>query len=153
VHFGIEIIIRGQQPLPPNVAYLYGMDEVLKPYNYIPGKCNIGPDEIRKRFRIGYIGFALIVIFIILAEMYHIPQIWKLALFAPAVYAMSGFLQAFQRFCFAFGLFGVFSTSGRRARVGDALKIKKDRNKAFVLLTQVFISSLLVTLVYYFLTA
>jgi len=121
--------------------------------NYVPGQCNIGLDEIRKRMRIGYIGLALMILFIFLAEYYGFPQIWKLALFAPAVYAFSGFIQARQKFCFLFGFIGVFNIAGRKSRVGDDLKIKKDRNKAFGIIAQVFISSLLVTLVYYFLTA
>jgi len=103
--------------------------------------------------RIGYIGLVLMILFVFLAEFYAFPQIWKIGLFAPAVYAFSGFIQARQRFCFLFGFIGVFSIAGRKARVGDDLKIKKDRNKALGIVAQVFISSLLVTLVYYFLTA
>jgi hypothetical protein len=121
--------------------------------NYVPGHCNIGPDEIRKRMRIGFIGLALMILFIFLAEFYAFPQIWKLALFAPTVYAFSGFIQARQKFCFLFGIIGVFNIAGRKARVGDDLKIKKDRNKALGIVAQVFISSVLVTLLYYFLTA
>ena len=48
------------------------------------------------------------IIFIISAEVYAIPQIWKLALFAPTVYALSGFIQARNRFCFLFGFMGLF---------------------------------------------
>jgi hypothetical protein len=103
--------------------------------------------------RIGYIGLVLMIIFIFLAEFYAFPQILKLALFAPTVYAFSGFLQARQKFCFFFGFIGVFSFAGRKARVGDELKIKKDRNKALGIIAQIFLSSLLVTLLYYFLTA
>jgi len=120
---------------------------------YVSGQCNIGLDETRKRMRVGYKGLALMIIFIFLTEYFAFPQIWKLALFAPAVYAFSGFIQARHRFCFLYGFLGVFSIAGRKARVGDDLKIKKDRNKALGIVAQVLISSLLVTLVYYFLTA
>jgi len=119
---------------------------------YAPGQCNIGPEEIRRRMRIGYLGLALMIIFIFCAEYYAFPQIWKLALIAPTVYAFSGFIQARQKFCFLFGFIGVFSIAGRKSRVGDDLKIKKDRNKALGIVAQVFISSVLVTLVYYFFT-
>jgi hypothetical protein len=122
-------------------------------YAYIPGQCNIGPDEIRKRLRIGYIGVALMVLFIVLAEMYNIPQTWKLGLMAPAAYAMSGFLQAFQRFCFLFGFFGLFSFGGKRKKITNDLQMQKDRNKAIWLITQVCIGSLLVTLLYFFLSS
>jgi hypothetical protein len=129
------------------------LKEIQTEGNYIPGQCNIGPDETRKRLRIGYLGLALMIIFVLLAEYYAFPPIWKLALFAPTVYAFSGFIQARQKFCFLFGFIGVFSTAGRKSRVGDELKIKKDRSKALVIIAQVFLISLLVTFLYYFLTA
>jgi hypothetical protein len=93
------------------------------------------------------------VLFIVLAEIYNVPQVWKLGLIVPAAYALSGFLQAFQRFCFLFGFLGLFSFSGKRSRVTNDLQIQKDRTKALWLASQVFIGSILISLLYYVLTS
>jgi hypothetical protein len=119
---------------------------------YIPGVCNIGPAERNKRLRIGYIGLALMIIFIISAEVYDIPQIWKLALFAPAVYSLSGFIQARNRFCFLYGFLGLFSFTGKRSKVRDEYQLHKDRSRALYLIGQIVIGSALITLMYYFIS-
>ncbi|MDZ4749175.1 MAG: hypothetical protein SH808_11860 [Saprospiraceae bacterium] len=92
------------------------------------------------------------IVFIILAETYHVQQIWKLALFAPTVYALSGFIQARYKFCFVFGFFGLLSMAGKRSRVKDADQLTKDRAMAFRILSQVIFGSSLITLLYYFLS-
>ncbi len=119
---------------------------------YIPGQCNIGPEEIRKRNRIGYIGLALMIAFIIVAEVYQISQEWKLFLFAPTAYALSGFIQARHKFCFIFGYFGLFNTSGKRTRVIDGIQLHKDRLKALTIVGQIFTGSVIITLLYYFIS-
>ena len=119
---------------------------------YIPGSCNIGPEEIYRRRRIGYLGLAGMAVFIIIDINFNLQQAWNLVLFAPTAYALSGFLQARQKFCFMYGIFGLFSFSGKRIRVRDDLQLKKDRRKALWLITQIFIGSLVVTLAYYGLT-
>ena len=127
------------------------MDQIKEVY--VPGNCNIGPAEIKRRYRIGYLGLFLMVVFIILAEVFQIPQLMKLFLFAPTFYALSGFLQARQRFCFLFGLVGIFSLTGKRSRVNNQEQKQKDRQKAIWLILQIFIGSLVITLLYYGLTA
>jgi len=119
---------------------------------YIPGQCNIGPDEIRKRNRIGFIGLTLMIVFVIVAEVYQIPKGWKLLLFAPTAYALSGFIQARHKFCFIFGYFGLFNISGKRTKVKDAAQLRSDRLKALNIVAQIFTGSLLITLLYYFLS-
>ncbi|HQW24987.1 MAG TPA: hypothetical protein PLV75_03475 [Saprospiraceae bacterium] len=119
---------------------------------YIPGQCNIGPGEIRKRNRIGFIGLALMIVFLIGAEFYQIPKGWKLLLFAPTAYALSGFIQARHKFCFVFGYFGLFSTTGKRTRVIDPIQLRQDRLKALKIVGQIFLGSLMITLLYYFLS-
>ena len=118
--------------------------------SYSPGHCNIGPSEIRRRLRNGYFGLAGMIFFIIIIEAFHLPRIWKIGLFAPAVYSISGFLQGWQRFCFWFGLTGLFSMTGKRQRLSDDISLHKDRLKAWLLIAEVFSLSLLVTLAYYF---
>ena len=118
---------------------------------YIPGQCNIGPAEIRKRNRIGFIGLALMIAFITIAEVFQFTQGWKLLLFAPTTYALSGFIQARHKFCFMFGYFGVFRMSGKRTRVIDPVQLRQDRIKAFKIIGQIVLGSVIITLLYYFL--
>lgn len=134
------------------MAYLCYMQEAFKQVEYVPGNCNIGPEEINKRLRIGYLGLAGMAIFILLDVNFQFPHIWKLVLFAPTAYALSGFLQARQHFCFMYGIFGLFSISGKRVRVRDDLQLKKDRSKALWLVLQIFVGSTIITLAYYFLS-
>ena len=121
---------------------------------YIPGNCNIGPEEIYRRRRIGYLGLAGMAIFIIIDLNFNFQQVWKLVLFAPTVYALSGFLQARQKFCFIYGFMGLSSISGRRyfTKSKDNLMLRKDRTKALLLVAQVFFGALVITLLYYFLS-
>lgn len=127
------------------------MEEIHTTEAYVPGVCNIGPEEVNKRLRIGYIGLALMIIFIISARIFEFPPIWKLALFAPTVYAISGFLQARQKFCFLFGFYGLFSITGKRSRIQDATQHRKDRAMALRIVCQVVLGSGIISLLYYFL--
>ncbi len=130
------------------------MQETLKHDEYIAGNCNIGPEEIYRRKRIGYLGLVGMAIFIIIDINFHLQQVWKLILFAPTVYALSGFLQARQKFCFLYGFMGLSSISGRRifSKTKDNLELRKDRSRALRLVAQVFFGALLITLLYYFLS-
>lgn len=130
------------------------MEENQHKIAYIPGQCNIGPEEIYRRRRIGYLGLAGMAIFIIIDLNFQLPQMWKFVLFAPTVYALSGFLQARNKFCFVYGFMGLSSISGRRnfAKSKDNLQLRKDRTKALLLVAQVFFGSLLITLLYYYLS-
>lgn len=119
---------------------------------YVPGQCNIGPEETRKRNRVGFIGLALMIAFIIVAEVYQIPKGWKLLLFAPAAHALTGFIQARQKFCFVYGYFGLFSITGRRTRVMDPIQLRQDRLKALNIVGQIFVGSIIITLLYYFIS-
>jgi hypothetical protein len=78
-------------------------------HQYIPGVCNIGKAEIRKRYLIGWIGtIAAVVLGGVLIGLQTAPA-WRLFLFFPATVATIGFLQYAWRFCARFGLVGVFN--------------------------------------------
>lgn len=130
------------------------MQDTNSDISYKPGQCNIGPEEIDRRLRNGYLGLAGMAIFIIVDLNFHLPQIWKLVLFAPTAYAVSGFLQAKQKFCFIYGFMGLSSITGSRifTKSKDNQLLSKDRSKAWFLVFQIFIASALVTLAYYYLS-
>jgi hypothetical protein len=100
---------------------------------YIPGVCNIGPAEIRRRLQSGWIGLAATVLLWAAFLIFHVPSPWRLLLFFPASLGSSGFLQAAFHFCANFGMRGVFNFGpnvGKTDTVEQAEFRSKDRRKA-----------------------
>ena len=103
---------------------------------YQPGVCNIGPAEIRQRRRVGFIGLAVAVVFLVVAYSLAWPAPWRLIVFLPAAMSASGFLQARLHFCARFGASGLFNFGdlGSGTSVMEAEFRRKDRNKAVQIL-------------------
>lgn len=118
-------------------------------HDYLPGQCNIGPAEIKARMRMGYIGLGLMLLFIILAEVFHFPKSCKLLLFVPSTFALSGFLQAKQKFCFLYGFLGLFSFTGKQNKIYQHDALRKDRKKAVLLVLQMLSGSAILGGLYY----
>jgi hypothetical protein len=100
---------------------------------YIPGVCNIGTAEIRKRMLAGWLGLALTAAFGLAGWLLRLPSAWRLLVFFPAAMSALGFLQARMHFCAAFGILGVFqlgSKDGPTDTVEQAEYRRKDRRKA-----------------------
>jgi hypothetical protein len=100
---------------------------------YVPGVCNIGPQEIARRRRAGHIGLlGTVVLFAILAVA-GAPPTLRLLLAIPAILAASGYLQAWFRFCAGFGSRGIFNFGpvGPVEPVPDAEARKRDRVRAW----------------------
>ena len=76
---------------------------------YIPGVCNIGPAEIRRR-RTSGIGGAVVTAGVLAATVLTGgPKPLRLLAILPAAAAASGFIQAATHFCAGFGMRGVFN--------------------------------------------
>lgn len=117
---------------------------------YVPGNCNIGKEEITRRYRNGYLGIFValaIMIIIHLTEDYQLKWI----VLIPVFYGLSGFIQARMHFCYAYGLSKIFSVSGKQqfSRVKDEDAIQKDRRTSWRIILMAFVGSLLFTLIYY----
>ena len=98
---------------------------------YIPGVCNIGPQEISRRRRIGWIGLAVaLLLFIILSEISG-NRWWQLLIFFPATLSASGFLQARFHFCSGFARKGVFNLGeiGTTHEINDTSSKAKDQKR------------------------
>ena len=80
---------------------------------YIPGTCNIGPDEIALRRRSGHVGLAVTAALAAALLRSDLHPAWRLTLALPAAGAASGYLQARQRFCANFGFRGVYNFDAR----------------------------------------
>jgi|WetSurMetagenome_2_1015567.scaffolds.fasta_scaffold761645_1 hypothetical protein len=117
---------------------------------YIPGTCNLGRDEIRHRMRIGYVGVALTFIVFIVLEIFDSPRPYRILVFPPIFYALSGFIQARHRFCFAYGWLGLLSMTGRKQfhKVSDKENARKDRITALKIVSMVLLGSMMLTAVY-----
>ena len=126
------------------------MNKEIEETRYIPGVCNIGQIEVRRRFRIGFVGLALMVAWILTIELLKLPSLFKLGLFIPAFYTLSGFLQAFGKFCFIYGWKGVSSFAGRRKfeNIAEKEYQKKDRKRAESFIMIVTFSSVIITAIY-----
>ena len=100
---------------------------------YVPGVCNIGPAEIRRRRQSGWIGVGATLLAWVLFAVFHVPSPWRLLLFLPATIGASGFLQAALHFCAGFGTRGVFNFGpvvGSTQAVEAAESRRKDRGKS-----------------------
>ncbi|HET9559296.1 MAG TPA: hypothetical protein VFS70_19310, partial [Actinomycetota bacterium] len=64
---------------------------------YVPGSCNIGPDEIALRRRVGHAGLAVTAALGAALLRSDLHPAWRLTLAVPAAGAASGYLQARQR--------------------------------------------------------
>lgn len=106
-------------------------DEGL-PDEYRPGACNIGPAEIARRRRAGWVGLGAATALAAGLLMVDAPiaSRWLVAL--PLAVGAVGFLQAHFRFCAAYGFAGVanFGPLGSTERVDDPAARRADRAKA-----------------------
>jgi hypothetical protein len=80
---------------------------------YVPGACNIGPEEIAIRRRVGHVGVAATAALGAALLRSELHPAWRLTLAAPAAGAAAGYLQARQRFCANFGFRGVYNLDAR----------------------------------------
>ncbi|MEP7360110.1 MAG: hypothetical protein ABI744_00890 [Chloroflexota bacterium] len=99
---------------------------------YESGACNIGPAEIAYRRRWGHLGLAVTLVLFIALIWTGAPHGTRILLALPVAAAAVGYLQAYLRFCAAFGVLGVFNFGTRRdvTRVTDRAALKRDRLRA-----------------------
>jgi len=106
---------------------------------YVPGACNIGSREILRRRVVGIAAlvFAMVSGYTLLAAD-ELARTARLGIFFPLLVSASGFIQARNKFCLAYGLAGTFNFGkiGDMERVFDAESKKSDRRKAISILIQ-----------------
>lgn len=116
--------------------------------DYVAGSCNIGPSEIHRRYQVAIIGgilyIALATALIVSGQSTSV----RLSAFLPAIMASVGFIQARNRFCFAYGLMGVFNfdLAGDVKKVQDPAALKADRANAFNILAKSFLLAAVMTI-------
>lgn len=99
---------------------------------YVAGACNIGPAEIGRRRRTGWLGLIAAAALGLALVAVGAPPAVRLALGAPLYLAAIGFIQARERFCVGFAAAGVtnFEALGTVHRVDDRTARAADRRRA-----------------------
>ena len=107
---------------------------------YVPGACNIGPEEIARRERVARIGLVATVALalLLLASGVGVGSPTRLLVGLPLTGAAIGWIQARRRFCMAYGLAGTFNLGaiGNMERVSSAAALAADRRTALVIVAQ-----------------
>ena len=107
-------------------------------YAYVPGTCNLGKAEVRRRQIVALIGAALTFSSFIGLQATDTPNSARWSLFAPLMVFSVGFIQSRKKFCLAYGLMGTFNLGklGDISRVQSPEDRKADRKTATIILIQ-----------------
>ncbi|MHA2502942.1 MAG: hypothetical protein ACXAE3_08735 [Candidatus Kariarchaeaceae archaeon] len=126
--------------------------------DYIPGVCNIGPEEIKKRklaFNVSLVGVVGVAIAYLLIPLNQFTTILGLAvLFATGAGSGVSYLQVREKFCVAYGSIGVFNFQdlGNHDKVADTVAKKADRDKVRKMFLQAALLGIIYTAIVYFLS-
>jgi hypothetical protein len=105
------------------------------PDGYVPGACNIGPAEIARRRRFGFLGLAATGALAVSLVALDAPTAARWLVALPLAGAATGLLQARFRFCAGFAMAGVrnFGDLGDVEKVEDAAALRADRARALAI--------------------
>src|SRR6478735_5866502 len=119
---------------------------------YQPGVCNIGPAEIRRRRKSGYLGLVVSVLFLGVAFALGWAAPWRLLVAVPVFLSAQGFLQAALHFCVGFASRGLynFGALGTEETVMEAEFHRQDLRKAALITVLAFAIAAVVALVAFF---
>ncbi|MGE0568067.1 MAG: hypothetical protein AB7O73_08965 [Bacteroidia bacterium] len=120
--------------------------------HYIPGACNIGHEEIKRRKKAAIFSIVLTITVIVLIFMLDANKIWRLTLFIPATSLGVSFQQWYFKFCVAFGIKGVFNFGdiGKTFSIDQKENYRKDRIKAWQMIMTGMVFGLILALIFYF---
>jgi hypothetical protein len=126
---------------------------VLLMPGYTPGVCNIGKNEIRKRYALAAMGFVIsaIVSYVILSS--GLPRWALLSSFIPLLLGFEGFYQGHFKFCAGFAAAGVYDftgSGGSRSKVTNPESHKSDMKMASRIHMYSIVSGIIITAIIYF---
>ena len=121
--------------------------------SYIPGTCNIGQGEIRRRQLVALIGAVLSVFTLAGLISTNAAPGARLGIFIPLAVASIGWVQSRKKFCLAYGFMGTFNFGklGQLSKVADKSALAADRKTAFSILGQSLLLAAIITLIVYLL--
>ena len=116
---------------------------------YIPGSCNIGKGEVRRRQLVALVGLFFSILTLIVFTTVDTPTEVRLGIFFPLMVASVGFVQSRSKFCLAYGFAGTFNVGkmGDIKRVASKEDRAADRKTALVILGKSFLLAALATAV------
>ena len=123
------------------------MNLKMPDYEYIPGTCNIGKGEIRRRQFVALIGLFFSISTLLTFNTVDAPSAIRLGIFFPLMVAAVGFVQSRSKFCLAYGFAGTFNIGklGDIKRVASKEDRAADRKTALVILGKSFIYAAIAT--------
>ena len=119
-------------------------------YSYVPGTCNLGKAEVRRRQFVALLGLFLSASTAIGLIGSNAPASARFGLFVPLMVFSVGFIQSRKKFCLAYGLMGTFNLGklGDISRVQSPEDRKADRKTALTILLQAAGLAFLLTLIF-----
>ena len=118
---------------------------------YIPGSCNIGTGEIRRRQAVALFGLFLTIFSITTLLATDQNKSARLSIFIPSMIFSIGFIQSRSKFCLAYGLAGTFNFDrlGKISKVESAEDRTADRKTAVLILIKSVALAALITAVFF----
>ena len=118
---------------------------------YIPGTCNIGPAEMKRRKGAAIFSLFLTIVVAVLILVLAEEKLWRLIIFIPVSAFAVNFQQVYYSFCVNFGLRGIFNFGNlhQHDTVEQAEYRKKDRQKAIRMITTGIIAGLVAAGIFY----
>ena len=125
------------------------MNLKMPDYAYIPGTCNIGKGEIRRRQFVAIVGLFFSISTLLTFNTVDAPTAIRLGIFFPLMVASVGFVQSRSKFCLAYGLAGTFNVGkmGDTKRVASVEDRAADRATALKILGKSFLLASIATAV------
>jgi hypothetical protein len=116
---------------------------------YIPGTCNIGKGEVRRRQLVALVGLFFSISTLLAFSTVDTPSEIRLGIFFPLMVASVGFVQSRSKFCLAYGFAGTFNVGkmGDIKRVASKEDRAADRKTALVILGKSFLLAAIATAV------
>ncbi len=118
---------------------------------YIPGSCNIGNGEVRRRQLVAIFGLFLTSFSAVTILATDQSRNSRLSIFVPALIFAIGFVQSRKKFCLAYGLAGTFNFGklGQISKVQSNEDRKSDRKTAVLILLQSAALAAFITAVFF----
>lgn len=120
---------------------------------YIPGTCNIGKGEIRRRQLVAIFGLFLTTFSAATIIATDQSKNSRFSIFLPVLIFSIGFVQSRKKFCLAYGLAGTFNFGklGQISKVQSTEDRKSDRKTAVSILFQSAALAASITAIFYIL--
>jgi len=125
------------------------MNSKMPETEYVPGSCNIGNGEIRRRQLVALVGLFFTISMLVTLSAVDAARGMRFAIFFPILVTSIGFVQSRSKFCLAYGFAGTFNVGklGDIKRVTSKEDRQADRETALKILGKSFLLAILATAV------